>query len=291
MNRPMVVRGARPAAAPAPVRVAIPPRRVWRLLILGFGGLAALAATVWLFALGVPQRALHAAAVASAAAGFAVRQVEISGDRHQDRLAIYRELLAGDTDSMFLLDLPDLRARLAALPWVLEADVRRIWPDTVRVTLVERVPAAVWQEGGRYRLLDSTGVPLPMLPLDELAGLPLLVGAGADRAAPAFLRMMARHPDLAQQLLGAVRVGDRRWDLQMRTGERIALPEDREAPDALARFAAAHAATPLLGQGFARFDLRIRDRMAVRLTPEAELAAEARARAEVRRMKAAEGRT
>jgi cell division protein FtsQ len=130
-----------------------------------------------------------------------------------------------------------------------------------------------------------------MLPPEDLAGLPLLVGPGADRAAPAFLRIMARHPELAGQLAGAVRVGDRRWDLRMRTGEQIALPEDARAADALARFAAAHAARPLLGQGFARFDLRIEDRMAVRLTPEAQLAAEARARDEARRLKALEAST
>ncbi len=291
MNRPMPALRAPGPARPAPVRLGIAPRRLWRLLILGFGSLALLATGVWLFVLGVPQRALHALAVASADSGFAVRQVEISGDRRQDRLSIYRELLSGGTDAMVLLDLPELRERLLALPWVLEAEVRRVWPDTVRVTLVERAPAAVWQVGGRYRLVDASGRQLPMLPLAELEGLPLLVGPGADRAAPAFLRMLARHPDLAGQLAGAVRVGDRRWDLRMKTGEQIALPEDRMAADALARFAAANAERPLLGQGFARFDLRIEDRMAVRLTPEAQLAAEARARAEARRMKDAEATT
>lgn len=278
MNRPL----ARPAAvAPAapPLRLAMAPRRVWRLLLLGFGALALAAAAVWAVALGLPQRLLLAAAVASADAGFAVRQVIVEGDRRQDRLSIYREVLSGGTDAMILLDLPDLAARLARLPWVAEAEVRRIWPDTVKVRLHEREPVAVWQAGGRYRLLDAGGRPLPMLPAAEIAGLPLLVGAGADAAAPGFLRMMARHPELAASLVGAVRVGGRRWDLRMKTGETIALPEDAAAPAALARFAAAHAARPLLGQGFARFDLRIEGQMAVRLTPEARIEAEKRARA------------
>lgn len=288
MNRPMPVPRAAKASRPKPVKVAIAPRRMWRLLALGFGGLGLAAVLVWLVALGVPQRALHRAAVASADAGFGVRQVAIRGDRRQDRLSIYRELLSGGTDSLFLLDPAELRRRLLTLPWVRDAEVRRVWPDTIVVTLVEREPAAVWQEAGRYRLLDAAGTELPMLPLEDVAGLPLLVGPGADRAAPGFLRMMARHPELAGSLVGAVRVGGRRWDLRMKTGETIALPEDAAAPAALARFAAANEARPLLGQGFARFDLRIEDRMAVRLTPEAQLAAEARARAEARRMKAVE---
>ena len=291
MNQPLMrPRPARSGRSAAPIRVGMAPQRMWRLLLLGFGSLLLAATAVWLAVLGVPQRALHAASIASARAGLGVRQVEIVGARRQDRLSVYRELLSGGTDSMLLLDLPEIRARLSALPWVLEADVRRIWPDTVRVTLVEREPVAVWQEAGRYRLLDATGTALPMLPRAEIAALPLLVGPGADRAAPAFLRMMARHPDLASQLAGAVRVGDRRWDLHLRSGEQIALPEDAHAAEALARFAAANRAQPLLGQGFARFDLRIEDRMAVRLTPEAQLAAEARARAEAQRMKSAEDR-
>ncbi|WP_448582088.1 cell division protein FtsQ/DivIB [Thermaurantiacus sp.] len=278
MNRPLFDRSSARRARPDPVRVAIAPRRLWHLLFVAFGGLVAAAITVWLFVLGVPQRALYAAAVASADLGLGVRQVEIEGDQRQDRLSIYRELLSGGTDSMFLLDLEDMRARLAALPWVLEADVRRVWPDTLRVILVERTPAALWQESGRYRLLDASGTLLPMLPREELAGLPLLVGRDADRAAATFLRLMARHPELASQLAGAVRVGGRRWDLWLQSGEQIALPEDARAAAALARFAAANAAQPLLGRGFARFDLRIEDQMVVRLTPEARLAAEARRR-------------
>ncbi|MFQ3596581.1 MAG: FtsQ-type POTRA domain-containing protein, partial [Sphingomonadaceae bacterium] len=138
MNRPAHI-------AASGVRVPAAPRRIWRLLFGLFGLLALVAVAVWLTVLGHPQRMLHALAVWSAGAGFSVRQVVVEGDMHQPRLPLYREVLSGGTDAMILLDLPDLRARIEALPWVREAHVRRRWPDTLIVTLVEREPIAIWQ--------------------------------------------------------------------------------------------------------------------------------------------------
>ncbi|WP_448586524.1 cell division protein FtsQ/DivIB [Thermaurantiacus sp.] len=267
MNRPLA------RLEPLPLHVPAAPRRVQRLILLGLGTLGLAAAGLWAAAMGHPQRALLALATAGAKAGLSVRQVELSGDRHQSRLSIYREVLSGGSDSMLLLDVADLRRRLLALPWVLEADVHRRWPDTIVIRLVEREPVAIWQAAGRYRLIDSSGRPLPPIPLEDFRHLPLVAGAGADEAAPRLLRLLADHPQIAAGLLGARRVGERRWDLRMRTGETILLPEDARAPAALRAFATAHAQSPLLGQGFISLDLRIENRLAVRLAPDARAAA------------------
>jgi cell division protein FtsQ len=276
------------AAAPQPIRLPLPPGRVWRLLLAGFGGLTLAAALVWATALGVPQRLAADAATRSARAGFGVRQVLLSGVDRQPRIDIYREVLAGGSDAMVLLDPGALRTRINALPWVADSEVRRQWPDTLRIHVVERQPVAIWQRNGRYRLIDREGRVLPATSLEPFRGLPLVVGEGAPAATGDLIALLAAHDDIARALLGAVRVSGRRWDLRMRTGETIALPPDREAASALRRFAAAQAITPVLGQGFLKVDLRIEGKMAVRLRPEALIAADERRRAAERAKKAAE---
>jgi cell division protein FtsQ len=79
-----------------------------------------------------------------------------------------------------MLDIDEAAADRAveALPWVLEATVRRQWPGQVRIRLIERQPVAVAPaEPGAMALIDGTGrvlewAPAPPPGLPVLAGLP-----------------------------------------------------------------------------------------------------------------------
>jgi cell division protein FtsQ len=119
------------------------------------------------------------------------------------------------------------------------------------------------------RLIDAEGMVLPAADLAGFSGLPLLVGPAADRAAAQLLKLVASQPALAREMEAAMWIGQRRWDLRMKSGETISLPEGPAAQAALMRFADIHRGTPLLGRGFVRFDLRIPDKMVVRVSGEA----------------------
>lgn len=254
-----------PVAAPAQVAVPLAPKTLWRLLIGGFALLGTAAAIVWALAARVPQQATLSVATAASDAGFVVRQVDIDGAVNQPRLSIYREVLDGGSDSMMLADLPAIRARLLELPWVKDASIQRRWPDRLDIRIVERKPAALWQHKGRLRLIDAEGVVLPAADLEPFAALPLLVGADAHLEARSLLRLLADHPRLADDIEAALWIGQRRWDIRMKTGETLSLPEGEAARAALTRFADIDRETPLLGRGFVRFDLRIPDKMVVRV--------------------------
>lgn len=76
----------------------------------------------------------------------------------------------------FLWVNPDqVRHALAALPWVADAEVRRVWPDKLQVQIQQEIPAARWL-GGAGQMLDTQGqvfqVPATQVP----AGLPNLEG-------------------------------------------------------------------------------------------------------------------
>lgn len=259
----------RPAVPPAQVAVPLAPKTLWKLLIGGFALLGSAAAIVWALAAKVPQQATLSVATVASDAGFVVRQVDIDGTVNQPRLSIYREVLDGGSDSMLLADLPSMRARLLELPWVKDATIQRRWPDRLDIRIVERKPAALWQHKGRMRLIDAEGVVLPAADLQPFAALPLLVGADAQHQAAGLLRLLADHPALADDIQAALWVGQRRWDIRMKTGETISLPEGPAARAALTRFADIDRQTPLLGRGFVRFDLRLPDKMVVRVGGEA----------------------
>lgn len=256
----------RPAAKapPKPVTVRMSPARLRRLAAWVFGALGLVAAAVALLAAGLPQRAVLGLATWSADAGFAVRQVRITGNVNQPRLDIYRAALDGATDSMWTTNIRAIRARLLLLPWIADATVSRRWPDRLEIAVVEKRPAAIWQNRGRLRLIDRQGRALPSGDLARFERLPIVVGARANAEVDALLRLVARAPKVAAALDGATLVGERRWDLRLRSGETIALPEGAAAAAALDKFAKLDARAPLIGRGHKRFDLRLPGKLVIR---------------------------
>ena len=111
-------------------------------------------------------------------------------------------------------------------------------PDTLVIDIVERTPAALWQNQGQLALIDSDGVMLDRVPVDKMPDLPLLIGPGANGEAQQLERLMNAVPTLKPQLASATWVGGRRWDLNFQSGEIVALPEgDGASKTALSKFA------------------------------------------------------
>ena len=72
---------------------------------------------------------------------------------------------------MILIDAGRVESLLLEDPWIAEADVRRDWPDTVTVEVVERDPVAWVRTGGGWtrRALDGVAVPSGSEPDDTMA--------------------------------------------------------------------------------------------------------------------------
>ena len=231
-----------------------------------FGLFLALIAAVVLVALDVPAKAMNAAGEAVGNAGFRVTRVDVTGIRNMDSAPVYQIALDQKTTAMPLVDVHGIRQQLLRYGWVKDARVSRRLPDTLVVDIVERKPAALWQDRSRLALIDSEGVVLDRVPVDQMPDLPLLIGTGANLREQELNRLLAAAPTLKPQLVSATWVGNRRWDLKFQSGETVALPEGEDAARAsLAKFAELDKSTGLLGRGLVRFDLRLPDKMIVRL--------------------------
>jgi cell division protein FtsQ len=282
-----VRRGASARAKPRKnAKVAVPKKIAKRLPVdqshankvagLVFGAFMLVIVTVVLVALDIPAKAERAAGSAVGDAGFTVSGYQIVGLAHMDRRvvdAVVNDELrraADEADSarapQALVDAGAIRDKLLRFGWVKDARVLRRLPDTLVIDIVERKPAALWQSKGQLALIDAEGVVLDRVPVNQMPDLPLLIGAGANQQEEQLARMMADVPTLKPQLASATWVGGRRWDLNFQSGETVALPEgDRAARVALAKFARADRQSGLLGRGMVRFDLRVPDKMIVRL--------------------------
>jgi cell division protein FtsQ len=231
---------------------------------------------VVLVALDIPAKAERVAGSAIGRAGFTVSGYQIVGLNHMDRRLIDEVVTdelkraadeAGAAKApQALVDVVGIRQRLLRFGWIKDARVSRRLPDTLVNDVVERSPAALWQNSGKLALIDAEGVVLDRVPVDKMPDLPLLIGPGANAQERQLDRLMADVPTLKPQLASATWVGGRRWDLNFQSGETVALPEgETAARGALTKFAKLDKSSGLLGRGIVRFDLRIPDKMIVRL--------------------------
>lgn len=224
-------------------------------------------------ATGVTAKVQEEWAQAVGRAGFQVRKVEVVGADRIDRLKVYDIALAQKDRSMAAVDLEGVRHDLMQYGWIKDARVSRRLPDTLVVDIVERSPAAIWQNAGRLSLIDEKGVVLEPVSVATMPDLPLVIGPSANRRAQDLDRLLAEASSLKELLAGATWVGNRRWDLRFRSGETLSLPEgETEAKRALAKFAHMDGANRLLGRGILRFDMRDPSRFVLRLPHEGQVA-------------------
>ena len=259
-----------------PSRVSVPKKIVAKLPVeqdsanrlarWGFGLFAAAGAVLAAVALEVPSKVATAAGEAVGEAGFRVRSVDITGVQRMDSKPVFKIALDQRSMAMPLVDVSAIRERLLNYGWVKDARVSRRLPDTLVIDIVERKPAAIWQDAGRLSLIDGEGVVLDRVPISAMPDLPLLVGPGANAQSRSLEALLKHVPTLQPQLESATWVGGRRWDLHFQSGEAVALPEGQaEAKAALQKFASLDKSSGLLGRGIVRIDLRIPGKMIVRL--------------------------
>lgn len=205
---------------------------------------------------------------ASMEAGLVVREVMVEGRGETDAEALMRALdvVRG---SPILTFAPDrARAEIERLPWVATATVERRLPDTVFVRLTERRPMALWQRHGELALIDVDGTVLTERGLGRYADLPILVGEDAPGHGPDLIRQLEEVPELRPRVEAAVRVGGRRWNLHMKNGVEVRLPEG-DVTGALRQLAELEAEHPLLERDVVAIDLRLPDRLVIQTSAKA----------------------
>jgi cell division protein FtsQ len=278
--------GAGRAKARKPSKVAVPKKIAKRLPVdqarankvagLVFGAFMLALALVVVVALDIPVKAERAAGAAVGEAGFKVSGYQIIGINHMNRAlvdAVVTDELKRAADQagsakapQALVSVSEIRNRLLEYGWVKDARVSHRLPDTLVIDIVERTPAALWQNAGQLALIDSQGVVLDRVPVDEMPDLPLLIGPGANGQEDQLDGLLTAVPTLKPQLSSATWVGGRRWDLNFQSGETVALPESEDsAKAALMKFARLDKQTGLLGRGVLRYDLRVPGKMIARL--------------------------
>lgn len=202
----------------------------------------------------------------TASMGFKVGDILITGRHQISQNDLMEHLKIAQGTPIFDVPLLQAQQSLAEIPWVEEASVSRRLPSTIVVDIRERKPVALWQYQKKISVIDVNGQPLTSDNVAAWQDLPLVVGEDAPRHVTEILELMNAEPDIAAQLASAVRVGDRRWDLRLKNGMLVKLPEQNVGL-ALRQFAQQQTENRILDKQIVTIDLRIPEKFVVEMKP------------------------
>jgi cell division protein FtsQ len=206
-------------------------------------------------------------------AGFRITTVAINGRRQLSQDEVLAIGGVNGRSSLLFLNAASVRDKLKTNPWISEATVLKLYPGQLRIDIVERSAFALWQLDGRLSVISDDGTVLEPYISQRFLTLPLVVGKGAEAHARDFLALLARYPRVNMATKAAIFVGERRWNLRLKDGLDIRLPEN-DVGNALAMLSTLDKEVHLFSRDIVAVDMRLPDRLTVQLSEDAAKARE-----------------
>ena len=219
----------------------------------------------------VSTEASHAGDWLARSLGLGVTVVTVSGATHLSEPRILAIAGIDASRSLPFFDVAEAKARLEANPLIKQASVRKLYPNQVVNDIVERTPYAVWQKDGDVSAIAADGAPIDEVTDDRYAGLPFVVGEGADGRVREYVALLDAMDELKPRVEAGVLVGQRRWNLRLKSGLDVKLPEENPRA-AIVELLSLQRQSRILEKDALALDFRIPGKVFVRLSEDAAAA-------------------
>ena len=190
------------------------------------------------------------------ARGFTPRIIEITGRNHTDKQDIAAIANRMKGKSILAIDLMAMREDILQLGWVEDVVIIRTLPDKLEIRLSERQPVALLQSAKGHQLIDASGAVIHGANPADFNHLIVASGKGAAERAGMIIDILRTEPEIFSDVWAVQYISQRRWDIHMRSGLAIRLPE-RDPVLAWSRLAKLEQETAITARDLAAIDLRV----------------------------------
>ena len=165
-----------------------------------------------------------------------IKTIQLSGSfQNIDQHAVESSLQQFVDEGFFSLDISQVQKTLNDKPWTESVSIRRIWPDRLRIIIVENKPVARWDSD---HLMSDKGIVFQAR-TEDYAQLPVVYSASdsASQILQLFYHLRARFEALNENMVVLSQDSRGALDIELGNGLKIKLGrEDIERK--IARFAA-----------------------------------------------------
>ncbi len=209
-------------------------------------------------------------------AGLTVSEIEISGNRFTLNHQINQAMGNIIGLPIMELDIYQVSENIKLLPFVKEVSLKRLMPNKITLEIYEHQPEFLWQIKGKIWLLSRDGIKITDKNIGRFAAMTHLVGKGVVEALDEVLILKKLNPIFFKRIKTLNRISLRRWDVTLKDGVKIMLPENRvsaQKKESLKRIWLKlidfDNEKTLFKRNILILDLRLPDKVIIRLTPEA----------------------
>jgi cell division protein FtsQ len=179
--------------------------------------------------------------------------------------------------SSYDVNLHELQNKIELMNAVKNVNIS-IAENIIYIQVQPRIPAIYWLNTNGLELLDPDGVSMGIVESGRPnLDLPLIAGVGASIAIDEALFIYSNSNSFSNEILGLVRIGERRWNIILKNGRKIMLPADG-LTKVYKNLIRENKVKKLLSVNFSLLDLRNPNRMMIRRQKDAKEAVEIKLR-------------
>ncbi len=198
--------------------------------------------------------------------GYQLENILVTGRNYTPASSIKSAINLQKGDALLSFNPKQAQDILLQENWIENVTVKRILPDTISVKIIERIPMALWQKDKKLSLIDSNGNIITDQNLGSFKDLIILTGEAAPQFAPTLLSYFQAVPDIFYRIETANFISKRRWDVVLKNGTLIKLPEDN-VPLALSSLEKLNAKDKILESNLDFIDVRDLKRITIKTKP------------------------
>ena len=157
--------------------------------------------------------------------GFFIKNVDIKGINHLNQKDILKTINYYNKKNIFNVNLKNIYNEIKQNTWVEEVSIKKIYPNTLKIDLIEKEPIAIWQNKSVYHLITKNGEIILEANLNNFKKhLPIIIGKNAHKNVYSILQILNIDKNLTTNIWSLTFVNERRWDIHFNQGLTIRLP-------------------------------------------------------------------
>ena len=156
-----------------------------------------------------------------------IEKVSIVGNDLSSRASIIKTINEYGKKSLFYFPLEQYQTKIETLDWVKRALIKRKFPNTIEVTIIENLPFAVFINGINQYLIDEDGDIISLyLDSEDYKDFLKVTGQEANLNFSKLIRdINVSYPEIINNIIEVEFIERRRWNLILKDKLKIKLPE------------------------------------------------------------------
>ena len=204
----------------------------------------------------------------AADAGYRLENILVRGRYNTPASEIFESVNLEKGSPLLSFNSAETKEKLLQQDWIETVTVKRILPNTVSIDIQERVPMALWQKENKLFLVDNRGLIITDNNLSEFKDLIIITGENSGENAVTLFSSFRAVPDIFYNIETAQFISNRRWNLTMKNGTIIKLPE-ANVPLALSALQKMNNQEKILDKSLEFIDLRDMKKISIKTHPDA----------------------